>query len=170
MIVTLQEENYRLRIRALQSMRRNKLWRLATEVLASWRKEACLKLLRSHVLHHAAAWTYKEIKEKDLNAKVSCGLSLRRVLSAAFATSAYAILELVLYQTKIEPPVLKEGRICDLDEIGERRPDPTLHATGIGITLQRKCDVNTSLEGTGGDAPVIRQTSMQWRSWFTGPT
>ena len=36
-------------------------------------QEACLKLLRSHVLHHAAAWTYKEINEQDLNAKVSCG-------------------------------------------------------------------------------------------------
>lgn len=93
---------------------------------------------------------------------------------------------------KPKPPLAtccrhQRGCICDLDEIGERRPDPTLHATGvreiplqlvpvldvpsswklcqifvslpnswsssvvtnttcpgIGITLQRKCDVGLS--------------------------
>lgn len=96
------------------------------------------------------------------------------------------------WNAKPKPPLAtccchRRGRICDLDEIGKRRPDPTLHATGvreiplqlvpvldvpsswklcqifvslpnswsssvvkdttcpgIGITLQRKCDVGLS--------------------------
>lgn len=54
LLVALQEENYRLRIRALQGMRHGKLRRLTREALQDVR----LRRLRSQVLQHAAEFAF----------------------------------------------------------------------------------------------------------------
>eukprot|EP00435_Cladocopium_sp_Y103_P053243 s111_g17.t1 len=58
LLVALQEENYRLRIRALQGMRHGNLRRLTREALQAWREDVRLRRLRSQVLQHAAEFAF----------------------------------------------------------------------------------------------------------------